>query len=368
MAKHTSLKLSAALVGAGLVFAHSALADEALQNGKIGYVLTNKNWAIYQTPDGKAECPNGLNDGPREQFDKLYPRDQKHNVADSWLEREGEVWLPDPVSAKPGLSFYEAQGKIAIGLDLDGKNKPGDFVSPDGAVSGIDNRIYKVFGCVANYRGPDGSYRHFVESYMQKDNYNRLMMELSDVDNLVNDPDVTVTLYRGRDDLLLDAAGKFIAGGTQRVDTQWGREFIKTTHGKIVDGVLTTVPMDITYPESLARGAPKQFVRDWRVQLRVSTDGAEGLMGGYLDIARLHNNLGQNWGTHYRSYGQESISDEYRAMLRNADAYPDKDGKNAFISSGWEIKFKQVFIINPNPAVAQVSPRDDAAVTEKARR
>ena len=30
----------------------AAVADEALQNGKIGYVLTNKNWAIYQTADG----------------------------------------------------------------------------------------------------------------------------------------------------------------------------------------------------------------------------------------------------------------------------------------------------------------------------
>lgn len=363
--KTRALKISAAVLG--LAFASAAMADEPLQNGRIGYVLTNKNWATYQTPDGKSECPNGLNDGPREQFDKLYPRDQKHTVVESWLEREGEIMLPDPVKAKPGLTFYEAQGNIAIGLDLDGKTKPGDFTSPDGKVTGIDNRIYRVIGCVGNYRGPDGSYRHFVESYMQKDNFNRIMMELTNVDDLVNDPDVTVTLYRGRDDLLLDAAGKFIAGGTQRVDAEWGKEFIRSTHGKIVNGVLTTDPIDITYPESLARGAPKQFVRDWRVELKVSTDGAEGLMGGYLDIERLHNNLIQNWGTHYRSYGQESISDEYRSMLRNADAYPDKDGQNRFISSGWEIKFKQVFIIHPENAVAKDTAPENAAV-EKARR
>src|SRR6478735_1350977 len=106
--KIRALKLSAAVLG--LAFASAAQADEPLQQGRIGYVLTNKNWATYQTPDGKSECPNGLNDGPREQFDKLYPRDQKHTVVESWLEREGEVWLPDPVNAKPGLTFYEAQG------------------------------------------------------------------------------------------------------------------------------------------------------------------------------------------------------------------------------------------------------------------
>lgn len=342
---------------AGLGFASVASADEALQDRRIGFAMTHKNWAVYQTPDGKAECPQGMNDGPREQFDKLYPRDQKHTYVGTQLEREGEVWVPDPTPEKHGLPWYEPQGKIGIGLDLDGKNDATDFVSPDGKVSGIDNQIYRVFGCVASYRGPDGSYRHFVQSYMQRFKYNRFLVELTGVDDLTNDPDVTVTIYRGLDALLLDAAGNYVAGGTQRADHRWGKDFIRSTTGKIVDGVLTTEPVDIYIPETLARGAPKQFVRDWRVQLRVTADGAEGLMGGYLDIERLHNNLAQNWATHFRSYGQESIPSEYRGFVRHADAYPDeKTGRNAFISSAWEIKFKQVFIVHPPQAVAATSP------------
>jgi hypothetical protein len=50
---------------------------------------------------------------------------------------------------------------------------------------GIDNQMYRAVGCVGNYRGPDGSlYRHFIEDYMQKFNFNRFLIELTDVDSL----------------------------------------------------------------------------------------------------------------------------------------------------------------------------------------
>ncbi|MCC6912157.1 MAG: hypothetical protein IT566_00530 [Rhodospirillaceae bacterium] len=351
----------AALIAGCALGSGTAFADEAYQDRKIGYTIVGKNWAIYQTPDGKAECPNGLNDGPREQFDKLYPREGHHKFAASQLEREGEVWLPDSKGDDRGLPFYEPQGKIGIGLDLDGKNDAGDFTSADGKVAGIDNQIYRVFGCVGNYRGPDGSYRFFIQEYMKKFNYNRMLIEIADLDDMVNDPDVTVTVLRGRDALLLDSQGAFAAGGTQRVDMRWGKDLIKSTKGRVVDGVLTTDPIDITMPESLKRGSANLLIHDWRVQLRLTEEGAEGLMGGYLDIEKLYNNLAQNWTTHYRSYGREPLPSEYRAMIRNADAYPDASGRNTAISSGWEVKFKQVFIVHPPQAVASGTPATGGA-------
>lgn len=55
----------------------AANADERDQvtprDGRIGYVMTNLFWSVYQTPDAKQECPNGFNDGPREQFEILFP-------------------------------------------------------------------------------------------------------------------------------------------------------------------------------------------------------------------------------------------------------------------------------------------------------
>ncbi|NMT19476.1 hypothetical protein HKA99_34545, partial [Vibrio parahaemolyticus] len=65
--------------GAAMLLAGSAMTPASadtlnipgLQNGTIGFVLTSSAWGLYQTPDGKAECPEGFNEGPREQFKAL---------------------------------------------------------------------------------------------------------------------------------------------------------------------------------------------------------------------------------------------------------------------------------------------------------
>jgi hypothetical protein len=358
---NTKLFLSALLATACGIGAASADDGTAtvLKDRSIGYTMTNKNIATWQSPDGKVECPNGFNDGPREQFKILYPQNGTHyKFVDTQLEREGQIWNPT-LDPEPKLPFKEVQGKIAIGLNLDGKVGPNDFTSPDGE-KGIDNQMYRVVGCVANYRGPDGAQRHFGEEYLQKYNFNRFVMELTDVDSLVNDPDVTVTLYRGKDPLLIDAAGNFTSGGTQRVDTRWGKMFIFRIHGKIENGVLTTEPADVIYPESMHRGVNFISVRAWRVKLKLTPDGAQGLMAGYTDIERFYNDLGQNQSTHHRSYGQEAMPAEYRELYKLADAYPDpKTGKNTAISTAWEVKFSQVFVLkDEGKTVAQTANPD----------
>jgi len=337
----------AGLLGSALGVATAQAADSPLRDGTIGYVLTAKNVAIWQSPDGKVECPEGLNDGPREQFKTLYPEKSgvHYKFVETQLEREGQIWNPT-TAPEPKLHFKEAQGTTAIGLNLDGKTGPHDFTSPDGE-QGIDNQMYRVLGCTGNYRGPDGSYRHFIQDYMRKFNYNRWLMELTHVDDLANDDDVDVTLYRGKDPLMVDALGGFITGSTQRVDFRWGKSFIYHLKGQIKNGVLTTAPADVTFPESQARGVPYLSVHGWRVKLNLKPESAEGLMAGYTDIERYYNSLGQNWSTHHRSYGAEPMTSEYRAMRKNADAYPDpKTGQNTAISMAWEIKFVQAFILH----------------------
>ena len=49
-----------------------------------------------------------------------------------------------------------------------------------------------------------------------------------------------VTVYRGRDPLLLDATGEKVApGGTQRVDMKYGAKIIQQFKGKIEGDKLT---------------------------------------------------------------------------------------------------------------------------------
>ena len=348
MQSYRSMTLAyAGLLGSALGIATAQAADSPLHDRTIGYVLTTKAVAIWQSPDGKVECPDGLNDGPREQFKTLYPEQPgvRYKFVETQLEREGEIWNPT-TQPEAKLPLKEAQGTTAIGLNLDGKIGPNDFTSPAGE-KGIDNQMYRVLGCVGNYRGPDGSYRHFIQDYMRKFNYNRFLLEVSNVDDLTNDDDVGVTLYRGKDGLMVDARGEYTPGSTHRVDFRWGKSFIYKLRGKIKDGVLVTEPSDVTFPESQARGVPYLSVHDWRVQLKLKPDSADGLMAGYTDIERYYNSLGQNWSTHHRSYGAEPMTSEYRAMRKHADAYPDpKTGENTAISMAWEVKFVQAYILH----------------------
>lgn len=353
--------LVAVAVVIGLSTAVSAVETAAkneptLRDRTIGYVLTNRKWSVTQTPDGKFECPNGLNDGNREQFTILYPTDgpKKHLLKDSQLEREGQIWHPE--NTEEQFVFREAGGKVADGFDLDGKIDANDFTSPDG-VRGIDNQMHRALGCIAGWRGPDGAQMHFENEYMRRYNQNRMLLEISEVDDLVNDPEVTLTTYRGLDELMTDASGmQYIAGGTQRVDIRWGKQFIQQFKGKIESGVLTTDARDLIIPYSMTFDTSTILpMQDVRFRLKLRPDGADGIMAGYTDVDAWVKRLVLSWSTHHLSYGQVSAPSLYRAMRRLADAKPDpKTGQNTAISGTTELKFRQTFISHPPRQVAEV--------------
>lgn len=341
-----------ALLGAGSVGAAPLQeGGSTVRNGNIGYALTHKVWSVYETEGAKVECPQGFNDGPREQFKQMYEDGKKRTIVEAQLKREGNQWHPS--TTPESFKFKEAQGKISYGLDLDGKTGAEDFDSPDGA-KGIDNQLYRVIGCVGNYRTM-GTINHFEQLFMRSYNDARVVIELSGVDNLVNDDDVTVHFYRGSDQLLQDATGEgFIPGGTQRIDMRWGKQFISQTKGKIVDGVLTTEPIDtvrIPWVSTFGTSAYHVF-RGLRLNLKLSETSAEGLMAGYVDVDAFIHHLNTSWSTHHQSYGQLSSPSEYRALRRLADGYPDpKTGENTAISSSVSVKFVQVFVQQPENQV-----------------
>ncbi len=96
------------VVSATALSASAVAADDgtpvAPRDGAIGYVMTNLFWSVYQTPDAKEECPEGFNDGPREQFEVLFPDIEKRTVVDTQLQQEIETWHP---TAEPdSLPFH----------------------------------------------------------------------------------------------------------------------------------------------------------------------------------------------------------------------------------------------------------------------
>lgn len=327
----------------------------------MGFVLANYFFAMYTTDD-KKECPDGINDGPMVQFEQLYPKDgPKRTVVDTELKREGGVWFPS-LTPEP-FKFKEPVTKVAPGLNLDGKIGPNDFTGPNGE-TGVDNQLYRVIGCIGDYR-PRGSLRGFHNIYLQDRGYTRLLMEITNLDDLTNDDDVTVTMYRGLDRLLSDASGaEILPNGTERIDTRFGKKFIRSAHGRITNGVLTIDPADLNLPIIMAYDTrPLMTIRDSQFKLNITPDGAKGLWGGYFDVESFYSAINRAYATFHHNYGGQSIMSVYRALYRLADAHPDpKTGRNTAISGAVEIQFKQAFIEHAAPKVASAKDQSVASL------
>ncbi|EAQ95897.2 hypothetical protein [Congregibacter litoralis] len=345
-------------LSAGMFVAATGVQAQSVSGGRIGYVLTERHWSLYQTEDAKTECPQGFNIGPREQFAELFPQEDGALLteAETRLVREGRRFHLE-TSEEP-FPFYDAVGPNAYGLNLDSKATEEDFISPAG-VEGVDNQLNRALACVAIYRGPDGAFYHFSNLFMYGNAYNRWMIEITGVDDLSNDDSVTVNFYRGLDDLVTDASGKgFVAGGTQRVDGRWGDSFRGEVQGRIVDGVLTTEAAEETkFPWSFPGiGGGFHIFKDFQLQLTLTPDTAKGLLAGYVDVEQYNHRLNRNWTTHHQSYGQLSAASLYRAMKRLADGHPDpQSGENTAISSAVDVEMHQVFIVHPDDEAMQLN-------------
>ena len=344
------------LIASGVLLALAAAPGAAAQdsgqvihNRSIAYVMTSEEWAMHKTPGAKAECPAGMNEGPREQFKVLFPENgPKRTVIGTQLAREAQVYFPTP--DREIMPFKEAVGPVVPGMNLDGKVGPNDFTSPDG-VKGIDNQFFRVIGCVSSYRDVAAL---MVTKWRVDNSFNRVVIELTDVDDLGSDDDVTVTTYRGLSAMLPDATGSgYMPGASQKLDMRFGKDFIFSFKGKIVDGVLTTEAADYLMPYQALANVSTLLFRGLKFDLRLTQDGAEGYMGGYIDIASWYAQRQQSISTHHQSYGQESSPTVYKALTRLADGYPDQAGHNTAISGALRVRFTQVFVDHPAKATAQ---------------
>lgn len=344
-----------ALSIAALAAASAVTAQPQLKDGRIGYVLTERHWAIYET-EAKTECPQGMNSrGSRDLFAKQFPEvgqgkgEGERTVLDTRLMIEGYQYHTSAATTDiyDALPFFEAQGDVSHGLNLDGEVSANDFKNPAGE-EGIDNQLYRALGCTAGYR-KDGPYWFFENDFMINNGYNRYMIELSGVDDLVNDDDVTVTTYRGLDKLFTDATGEgFIAGGTQRVDARWGQSFVAETKGRIEEGVLITEPIaqaKIPWSQPGVSGGYHLF-KEMQFQLNLTPQVAQGLMAGYVDVEQFNHRFRTNWAMHHQNYGQSSSASEYAALKRLADRYPNESGENTAISGAVEVTLTQVYVVH----------------------
>jgi hypothetical protein len=347
----------AALV-AGLVVATpvgvSAQSPGKAASRTIGFALTSWRTALYETPQGKDECPDGFMPSEEAQL-KAMPEGlgliRRTGGLVETRGPNGETGNFSPDIVKDPLPFRELKTTIGYGVNLDGTEdghataktrKHEKFTSPDGAK--VDNELARVLGCVVGYRS-GGFMSDYYSQEVADFSVNRHLIEISGVDDEVNDPAVEVTIYKGYDRLVRTSDGKYVPYLSQRIDERFP-QYTMHTRGRIVDGTLITDPIrQALLPHSSMRDLGERDMRDMTLRLKLTPDGADGLLAGYDQWKKMYNLHAKKISSGPGIYTSSSI---FHALQRYADAYPDpKTGEFTYISAAYKVTAVRAMIVHP---------------------
>lgn len=354
----------------------------ALKAETIGLVVTG-GWTISgtYTKDMKLECPNGFNPDTRDNYRSLKFKTEAEKEADWIGNTSGDYRVvgssrlhPNfaPHLIKEPLPYHDALGKVSDGFNLDGTPDGAatagtctheKMTSPDGARD-IDNQLYRAAACTRGLRA-DGLLFQFWNAEFVTAQENRWLVEISNVDDPANDDDVVVMISHGLDKIVKDANGKFVIGMSQRIDTTLP-QYLTYTTGRIVDHELITDPIpELSLPAfALTEIAEIRFL-DARMRLKLTPDGAKGILGAYHDTDRLHRFYAKTMGMHTIAAGMPTVS-LYHALKRNADGVRDpKTGQCSAISSAYTVELVRASIVRdpnlpPPPPITIAKNRDGA--------
>jgi hypothetical protein len=339
--------------------------------GTIALVIGAWHFGLYESPLGKQECPQGFQNELMKNYNAAYPTPEARKAHEQKFGYytntgpDGENIFYFPTLAKDPLPFRAAGGPTAIGLNLDGDltgkgtaiSLPHDkFTSPDGE-KGVDNQLYRVIGCLPGWR-KGGGIEGPVSIYIRSEQQPRVLLEITGVQDELNSPDVTVTIYRGADRVAVDSHDKLIPWLSQRIDYKNGRRYIQRLKGSIVDGVLTTEPTDVKLPFWERIGFPgDRIIKKMRLRLKLTPDGAEGLLGGYADLDNWYLMFAKTWGAmQVADIEGWSAPGLYQALHQYADYKDPVTGQPTGISAAYEVGFARTFIIH--------TPQSDAAIAD----
>lgn len=356
-------------------FAYASFSTANAQDSgeTIGLVVSSKKFGIYET-EFMDECPAGLAVGndeywwrsltpaKREELTLGGLRETAANVRqDLALHRgpsgEHVCHFPGVVKDPP---LRTVEGKISYGLDLDGRDGAGensckhdDFVGVNGE-PGVDNQFYRIFGCVAAWRS-FGFISLVSDDDRKSSGLGMILLEVTGVDDRLNDDDVTVHFYRGIDPHRLDSQGRVLPFSTYRIDVDGSEpRYNSTAKGKIVDGVLHTEPADVYLPLYAIVMFQRQQLKGMKLEIALpGGDGrGEGVIGGYADKSQLEDYILALGGL--GATGQFSCPAIYDSINALADGYPDPDtGECTGISTAYRVEVASAFIEKPTAAGSQ---------------
>ena len=183
----------------------------------------------------------------------------------------------------------------AYGIDLDGqdskaKGKPApgtcahdDFRGFNGE-RGIDNQFFRVVGCSRSYQPTGQSQDNTIE--LRTGSWG-VLISIDGIDDIRNDPEVKVGIYASADPIQLSPAREPIVDATYSM--MQDPRFRATTHGRIVNGVLTTDPVDVLFYKVTNSMYNERPLRHARLQLTISPNGEmEGYLAGYAPVDAIY--------------------------------------------------------------------------------
>ena len=318
------------------------------------------------------ECPEGLNVTEAE----YYPEQWSTWMTERLRLRDLGEYLPwddgrlppdacqDP-QVQPDPGFLTLDGPAVVhGLDLDGVASvrtaaPGgscahdDFRGPNGE-TGVDHQLWRLMGCIRGYRPNDLMDRLHNSNVMIKEGGYAVLMEISGMDDPQNDDEIEVQILSANHTVTVDATGGIMSdvSYTAHEDARFHNPPAK---GRIVDGILTTEPVDLHVKVKQQTQDNVYWYRDARLHAKVEPDGRiTGVLGAYQDLDNFYWTLNEHWiGENHQGRNAAfnrgfMCSGIYHAMSRVADGHPDPEtGECTSISMALRFEAVPAFVIRP---------------------
>lgn len=353
-----------------------------VQDGKAGFVVAHIEYALSHDAKDTGACPNGMTKG-NSTLDSTASGaggDRPEGVSAEEAQRRFIAAIikqnacGNPQAGGPDPNFRTVTGpKVPVyGIDLDGKDSstkskaaPGrcshdDFVGMNGE-RGIDNQFFRVVGCSNSYQSTGLSNGWNIEMLTGAWG---ILITLSGIDDIRNDDSVDVGIFANADPIELSPSREPLINATYAIDRD--PRFQARTRGRIVNGVLTTDPVDVRFHKITNSVYLERPLNDARVQMTLTENGGlEGYLAGYTPVEDLYDfQYGFRNGKNGKgepadprliaisSNGQAAVlghscNGAYYALHEFADGNPDpKTGKCASISTQYRIKAIPAFVVN----------------------
>ena len=354
-----------------------ARADESfVRNGVAGFVVSDFKFALGPDAEVSGTCPLGMTKNVAD----IYaispggkPRDGESVEAYrgrvmGWAKQfstnpdgSNVCMKPEEAAPDPYFRVVERSDIPVDGINLDGEISANDF-SGIGGEKGVDNQYYRVVGCNHSYQSTGSSNSFAIE--MLTGSWG-ILISLSDVDDIHNDDYVAVGLYANADPIRLSPDRKPLSFASYTVDPE--QRYRATTTGKIVNGVLTTEPVDVRFHSVVNSMYLERVLKDARLKAELSEEGVlGGYLAGYSPVEAIYDaqfgfrngktaegtlapdrlRMGSSNGAAYvLGYTCQGV---YEALNKYADGHPDPEtGKFTSISTQYRFQAIPAFVINP---------------------